>query len=583
MLPMLAGWQPCTWTRGPASTRRSPGLRHPMARPSPRAWSCRSARGCASITSTGARHSARTPPRTADATTAGTSRPRRQPRTALLLIPGISQTGWSWAPVARRLCHSTRVLAIDLRGHGLSEVPRDGYELESLAWDGLTVLAANGFGVEVGGPPAVVAGHGFGAQVAATMGALQPASVAGVALVDGGWEDVGEATRLSSAEFLAGLAEPPEVLRTMDAFLADRRGFDPRQLGRRPGAGRPRPGRPEGGRPRGHGQPPGRGARPGRCDVLVSAGDGPRRDRPARCWCASPSPARLTTTRPRSAPRPGRCAARTPHGGSRRPTAWSASRVGPQPDALSPRPAGGRAAGAGAGRPGREVGWAGERHPRPPIIALVVVLFIRGPKMLPKLGEALGRSMKDTREELDRKSVEDDTSASRRSRPPDQGSCPHERSAAARPQARRRDGARHRREPLSVAAIEGSGSQLRETPATDGPVEAAVREILLEIGEDPTARACAAHPGASTGCTRSSPPATTWTPSGCSTAPSSMSTTPRWWWSRTSPSIRCASTTCCRSSAPRRSPTSPTGGSSGCPRSRASSRCTHAGSRSRSG
>ena len=163
------------------------------------------------------------------ATTAGrgATPPTPATPTALLLIPGISQTAWSWAPVARRLSHSTRVLAIDLRGHGLSEVPRNGYELESLAWDGLTVLAANGFGVEVGGPPAVVAGHGFGAQVAATMGALQPASVAGVALVDGGWEDVGEATRLSSAEFLAGLAEPPEVLRTMDAFLADRRGFDP--------------------------------------------------------------------------------------------------------------------------------------------------------------------------------------------------------------------------------------------------------------------------------------------------------------------------------------------------------------------
>lgn len=34
------------------------------------------------------------------------------------------------------------------------------------------------------------------------------------------------------------------------------------------------------------------------------------------------------------------------------------------------------------------------------IIALVVVLFIRGPKMLPKLGEALGRGIKETRQEV---------------------------------------------------------------------------------------------------------------------------------------------------------------------------------------
>lgn len=143
------------------------------------------------------------------------------------LLHGISQTAWSWAPVARRLCREARVIAIDLRGHGLSDAPTGGYDLESLAWDALTVLAANGAGVEVGGPPAVVAGHGFGAMVAATMAGIQPGSICGVALVDGGWEDVAEATRLSAGEFLAGLAEPPEVLASMEAFLADRRAFDP--------------------------------------------------------------------------------------------------------------------------------------------------------------------------------------------------------------------------------------------------------------------------------------------------------------------------------------------------------------------
>ena len=43
------------------------------------------------------------------------------------------------------------------------------------------------------------------------------------------------------------------------------------------------------------------------------------------------------------------------------------------------------------------------------IIALVVVLFIRGPKMLPKLGEALGRTVKDTRSEFEKKSDDDTT------------------------------------------------------------------------------------------------------------------------------------------------------------------------------
>ena len=41
------------------------------------------------------------------------------------------------------------------------------------------------------------------------------------------WEETAEATRLSQSEFLASLAEPPEVLSSMEAFLVDRRDFDP--------------------------------------------------------------------------------------------------------------------------------------------------------------------------------------------------------------------------------------------------------------------------------------------------------------------------------------------------------------------
>jgi pimeloyl-ACP methyl ester carboxylesterase len=145
----------------------------------------------------------------------------------LLLLHGIALTAWSWAPVARLLRDAYRVLAMDLRGHGLSEGARSGLDPVSLAWDALTVLAANGAGSEVGGPPAVVAGHGLGAIVAAEMARAQPASVVAVALVDGGWEDIGAATGMGTEQLVAALAEPPEVLASMDAFLEDRRDFDP--------------------------------------------------------------------------------------------------------------------------------------------------------------------------------------------------------------------------------------------------------------------------------------------------------------------------------------------------------------------
>jgi pimeloyl-ACP methyl ester carboxylesterase len=146
------------------------------------------------------------------------------PPPGVLLIHGIAQTGWTWTPVARRLRGVRRVVAMDLRGHGLSEAPTSGWDADTLAADAIAV--ADGAGLLEAGLP-VIAGHGFGGIVAAWAAAVLGERVAGLVLVDGGWEDVAEATELTPEEFLRGLDEPPEVLRSMDAFLADRRDFDP--------------------------------------------------------------------------------------------------------------------------------------------------------------------------------------------------------------------------------------------------------------------------------------------------------------------------------------------------------------------
>ncbi len=119
-----------------------------------------------------------------------------------------------------------QVVAPDLRGHGASDAPLTGYELESLALDVLTVVAGAGWGEAVGGPAVVVAGHGMGAMVAVEMCRQQPASVAALALVDGGWEEMVEATRLLPDQLVEAIADPPEVLASMDTYLADRRDFD---------------------------------------------------------------------------------------------------------------------------------------------------------------------------------------------------------------------------------------------------------------------------------------------------------------------------------------------------------------------
>jgi pimeloyl-ACP methyl ester carboxylesterase len=142
----------------------------------------------------------------------------------VLLLPGLLQPAWSWAPVARRLARATRVVVADLRGQGLSDSPMSGYDLDTLASD--VVAVAEGSGL-AGGGPIVVAGHGFGAIVAAVGASALGDRCAGVVLVDGGWERLEVTTDVDVDEFLRGLDEPPEILRSMDAYLADRRGFDP--------------------------------------------------------------------------------------------------------------------------------------------------------------------------------------------------------------------------------------------------------------------------------------------------------------------------------------------------------------------
>ena len=149
----------------------------------------------------------------------------------VLLIHGLAQTGYVWTPVARRLRARARVVAMDLRGHGLSDSPTEGYEPDPLADD--VIAAAEGSGAlrpdgDGGRPGFVLAGHGFGGIVAAWAAARLGSRVTGLVLVDGGWQDIAATTGLDPDEFLRGLDEPPEVLWSIEAFLADRRDFDPR-------------------------------------------------------------------------------------------------------------------------------------------------------------------------------------------------------------------------------------------------------------------------------------------------------------------------------------------------------------------
>ena len=144
----------------------------------------------------------------------------------VVLVHGLGASAWAWTSVARRLARARRTIAMDLRGHGLSDAPTatGAYDLEELAAD--VVAVADGSGALEAGQT-VLAGHGFGAIVAAAAAARLGDRCARLVLVDGGLADVAEATGQDVDEFLRGLDEPPEVMRSMTAYLADRRSWDP--------------------------------------------------------------------------------------------------------------------------------------------------------------------------------------------------------------------------------------------------------------------------------------------------------------------------------------------------------------------
>ena len=146
----------------------------------------------------------------------------------VVLVHGLATTSWVWAPVARRLRSVRRTVALDLRGHGLSDAPTElgAYELAVLGADVVAVAEGSGI-LDEPDEGVVLAGHGFGAVVAAEAAAQLGDRCARLVLVDGGLDVLEEVTGMGADEFLRGLDEPPEVMASMAAYLADRRGWDP--------------------------------------------------------------------------------------------------------------------------------------------------------------------------------------------------------------------------------------------------------------------------------------------------------------------------------------------------------------------
>ncbi|MBV9099562.1 MAG: alpha/beta hydrolase [Candidatus Dormibacteraeota bacterium] len=103
---------------------------------------------------------------------------------AVLTMHGLASNARWWDLVAARLAPTHRVIAVDLRGHGLSDRTDGGYDFDTVARDVAEVAAALHPG------PMVVAGHSWGASVALVYGLNHPETTLGVVCVDGGATDL---------------------------------------------------------------------------------------------------------------------------------------------------------------------------------------------------------------------------------------------------------------------------------------------------------------------------------------------------------------------------------------------------------
>jgi pimeloyl-ACP methyl ester carboxylesterase len=131
----------------------------------------------------------------------------------LVLLHGLGSTADTWSLAAQQLCRRHLVLAFDLRGHGLSDQPVDGYDLVTIAEDLISAMAHLGLG------QVALAGHGWGARVALTLAARHPALVSHLVLVDCPHVEPRHWPGMTRERFIHEREIPPQIFASRTTYL----------------------------------------------------------------------------------------------------------------------------------------------------------------------------------------------------------------------------------------------------------------------------------------------------------------------------------------------------------------------------
>lgn len=137
----------------------------------------------------------------------------------LLAIHGITANCMVWQTVASAMTPTHKVIAVDLRGRGLSDKPASGYSIEHHVRDIYHLLDR----MEL--PKVVIIGHSLGAFISLVFAASYPQRTQGLILVDGGgsmspekWEMVAAAIKPSKERLGKFYQGEDEYLNEMKAL-----------------------------------------------------------------------------------------------------------------------------------------------------------------------------------------------------------------------------------------------------------------------------------------------------------------------------------------------------------------------------
>jgi pimeloyl-ACP methyl ester carboxylesterase len=138
-----------------------------------------------------------------------------------VLVHGLASNARLWDGVAGRLAAAGHpAYAVDLRGHGESDQPEDGYDTGTAAEDVLALCDRLGL------DRPVLAGQSWGGNVVLELAARRPDRIAALALVDGGWLHLSD--RFPTFEECWAALAPPTLPAVPLADIRDRlRGFHP--------------------------------------------------------------------------------------------------------------------------------------------------------------------------------------------------------------------------------------------------------------------------------------------------------------------------------------------------------------------